>query len=202
LARGLDVAVTHPRLQRAHRHTGRHSRSEGVTEVVKAMHYVKMYGAERLSVPAEDRCLVERTHRQRVGEHQLVVARVLGRVVEPVELARYGVRHRHAARRAFALGRPELVEHVVLPDSDARRPPVDVAPAQRDQLALAEPGHRCRNVERSIDGVVRALRGVVGERQDLVGLEEADVFAALRRRQLYPVSDVLRDPALALREAE
>ena len=45
--------------------------------------------------------------------------------------------HSHVA----ALGRDDLAVAVVAPDSDRLTGEVDVAPAQRDELAAAQPGH-------------------------------------------------------------
>ena len=53
--------------------------------------------------------------------------------------------------------------------------PVDVAPAQPEQLALAHPGHRRGQVHHALD----PAEGVIGhgaqQRLDLLGVEEANI---------------------------
>ena len=54
------------------------------------------------------------------------------------------------AARAPGLRRAELAAHVAAADADPAGGPVDVAPAQREQLALAQPGHRRGEVQHAL----------------------------------------------------
>ena len=65
---------------------------------------------------------------------------------------------RDRAARALGLGVGELAPHIRRNDADLARDEVDVAPAQAEQLALAQTGHRCGEVE----GRARSPEGVVG----------------------------------------
>ncbi len=78
-------------------------------------------------------------------------------------------------RRALALGRAELPADVVLAHADAAGGPVDVLPAQREQLALAQTGHRGGEEDRAVERVELARAGVLDERVDLVEREETDL---------------------------
>jgi hypothetical protein len=68
---------------------------------------------------------------------RVVVGPPRARLVEPVELGRDAVGERHAARPAAALGRVHLARARTLRHPRAAAGPVDVAPAQVEQLALA-----------------------------------------------------------------
>lgn len=72
-----------------------------------------------------------------MAEDEVVVSAVRGATVAGVELRSDAVRERDRARRAMGLGRPELSADEAPAHPQAAGEPVDVAPAQRDQLALS-----------------------------------------------------------------
>jgi hypothetical protein len=98
-----------------------------VAQVVEAVRHVELRCFERQAVAAQDRRLIHRPARQRVGEHEIVVAGRRGRLEQPVQLARDNIGHRHRPRRTPRLRRAELPEHVVLTHPHARRWPVNVS---------------------------------------------------------------------------
>ena len=83
-----------------------------------------------------------------------------GGLREPVEDAADLVGHRHRPGRPSRLRGAELAAHVVLPDANPGGGPVDVAPAQRDELALAQTGQR----RGEPDGLVELLEDAGGGR--------------------------------------
>ena len=94
---------------------------------------------------------------------------------------------RDAAGAAARLRRLELTAHKRLANADLARPPVEVEPAQREQLALPQPRHRCHQVQRPLE----RPPGVVGNAalehgHELRLLEEADLAARLDHRQRRP----------------
>jgi hypothetical protein len=108
-----------------------------VPQVVEAVRGVQPRRLERPAVAAQDRGLAQRLGAQGVREYERVVVGLARGLEQPLQLGADRVGHRHAARRAPRLRRAELADDVVLADANAPRQPVDVAPAQRDQLALA-----------------------------------------------------------------
>jgi hypothetical protein len=139
----------------------------------------------------------------RVREDELVVAAPQRFLVQEVELAGEPVGERHAARRALGLGRAELAAHVGPPHPHAARGPVDVAPAQPEQFALAHAGHRGREVHPALDAAKVVVRYRAQQRLDVLGLEVADVGIARRRLRLVDERAGVRDdPAFAPRELE
>jgi hypothetical protein len=173
-----------------------------VTQVVEAVHLVELRGLQGLAVAAQDRGLVELVACVRVGEDEVVVSLPARRLEEPIEFTRDGVGERDAACRPLRLGRAELPEHEVLPDADARGWPVDIAPAQLDELALTEPSHRRGEVQRAVDRLIlpRLRRG--GECGHRVDVEEVNLLAALGSGQVDVTRDVDGDPALTLGEVQ
>src|ERR1039458_8055005 len=137
--RRLNVAVAHPFLQGAHRHARRrHRRAERVAQIMKAMMLVQAGSLQRFAHPVQHGGLLERAalgRGSRVGEDQLALGGSAARLVVAVQRAADLGSHRHAAEGPPGLRRPELAHHIVLPHTDRARRPVDVAPAQRAQLA-------------------------------------------------------------------
>ena len=82
---------------------------------------------------------------------------------------------------AAALRRRQRAGRVARGHADVLAREVDVAPAQRDELALAQSGERGQEEQRAVLLVV----GVPHEREDLVGREHVD--AARRRRRARAV---------------
>lgn len=95
-----------------------------------------------LVAPAQFR-RVERAPGLRVAERKVVVASVGAALVLALELCGQPVGHRHGSARAARLRRAELAGGVCTSAADHAGRPVDVAPAQCEQLALAKPGQRC-----------------------------------------------------------
>jgi hypothetical protein len=93
-----------------------------------------------------------------MAEDEMIVALVERALEVAIELAAEPIGHRQGARGALGLRRAQAPARVVAPHADHRRRPVHVAPAQGHQLALAQAGHRRREIE-----------GVIGERAN-VGL--------------------------------
>jgi hypothetical protein len=95
-----------------------------------------------------------------MSEHQVTVALEPGALEQSLELAPDLVSHRHGAGRAAGLRRPELAPDVVLAHPDPGHRPVDVAPAQRHQLTLAQSSHRRGEEQRPVDRLIHAGAGV------------------------------------------
>src|SRR5215217_5796178 len=94
---------------------------------------------------------LERGSELGVAEDQVVVGRVRGSAMVDVGLGG------DANRRAVRLRRSELAPDEALADSEAPCEPVDIAPAQRQQLALSQPGHRCGEPHEAVDATERAV---------------------------------------------
>lgn len=71
-----------------------------------------------------------------MAEDEVVVSAVRCGTVVGVELRSDAVCERDRARRAMGLGRPELSADEAAAHPQAASEPVDVKPAQREQLAL------------------------------------------------------------------
>jgi hypothetical protein len=124
-----------------------------------------------------------------VREHQVVVplpSRVLG---QQLQLGGDAAGQRDAAGGALGLRRAELAADEVAPHADPPRGPVDVAPAQREQLALAHPRHRRSQVHHALDAAEPVVRNRAQQRLDLLGLEEVDVGVGLGERRLLDALD-------------
>ncbi len=141
----LGVGVTEELLDRSHRLAGGgEARRECVAQVVKADHADPAVAAGLLEALC-DLAAIERVAGLRVGEDEIVVAVVGGPLGPAVQFAREAVGHRHRpSRRELGLALARVLaanEGVAYSDSLYR--PVDVAPAETEQLALPKAGHRC-----------------------------------------------------------
>lgn len=86
-----------------------------------------------------------------MAEDELVVC-VEGRaLVVALEFDGHPVGHRYAAARSLGLGLAEFAAGDIAPDANHPGGPVDIAPAQRDQLALAQSRQRSGQIERFLD---------------------------------------------------
>jgi hypothetical protein len=121
-----------------------------------------------------------------MGEDEVVGSAEARAAVLGVELGHQAVGHRHGPRRAPRLGRAELAADVVAPDADAAGEPVDVALAQRQQLALAQPGHRRRQVQRVL-GRTPLVVEVDGPQQRLLDENAVDAPPTEPRLLTAPV---------------
>ena len=160
--RRLRIRVAHPVLQRAHRRAGgRHPRAERVAQLVER-DPVDVRAVDRLLEAADELRAVERLAGFGMAEDEIAVARV-DRPRAQIERARRDpLGHRHRTARAGRLRIAELTADVRGHDPDLARVEVDIAPAQAQQLALAQSGHRRRQIQRRLDpaeGVVRVRRG-------------------------------------------
>jgi hypothetical protein len=190
LHRRLDVGVAHPLLHAPDVGLADHPRPEGVAQVVEDV-VIEAGGAQRAVQAPRHALAVHRRAGHRVAEHERVIG-LKARVLEvALERPADRVRQRHRARRALALRRAELAHHVVLADADARCRPVDVHPAQGEQLAEPQAGHRGRAVH---DGVqLERVELEQGQRADLgrVGHgRELDADARVRARPATPHGEV------------
>src|SRR6476660_5441866 len=119
-------------------------------------------------------------------EHQVVVV-LVGRALEVAfEFASYAIRQGNRPRTAAALGRSPVTANEVLPDPNTTRYPVDIAPAQAEQLTLPEAGHGGSEVQHSVG---RPERVIVGhgpqKRLYLLHIEEANVGVLLDPRSVH-----------------
>src|SRR4029077_10056950 len=135
-----------------------------------------------------------------VGEDQIVVCSIRG----ALEVAAQPVAHRTGegtgAGAAAGLRRDPVATHVVAAHADLARFPVDVAPAQGEQLALAQPGHRGGH-EEGVVGGPEWLGGQVdcAEKGGQLGLvQEADIRARLHDRRVDELARVLTAPPFLL----
>ncbi len=156
---------------------------------------VERRGLEHLAISAQIRGLAERPAGDRIGEYEAVDLGLHERPVEPVGLAGEAVGHRDAATAPTGLRRVELAEHPVLPDADATSGPVDVAPAQGDQFAMAQARHDGGQVEGPVDRAVRAGLDVAQHCFALGLVEEPDLLVLRDARQFDGVARVRRGPA-------
>ena len=130
-----------------------------------------------------------------MGEHVVVVALERRRLEQPVEHAADLIGHRHRARGSPRLRCPVAPADVVAPHADHAGDPVDITPAQREQLAEPQSGHRRHEVQRPVDLLVHAAPGVLdqplelGERQepDLLGLGDRGQLGAVARVRARPL---------------
>jgi hypothetical protein len=105
-----------------------------------------------------------------LGEHECAVVGRWSSAIEAGKPFGSGVDERHGADLA-GLGRRRGAGRIAGTDPDDMRREVDVAPAQRPQLAHAQPGE-CRDDE---DRGVLVIDGRVSEGIDLLGREDVDV---------------------------
>ena len=96
-----------------------------------------------------------------------------------------------------------MAPDVVLPDPEARRRPVDVPPAQGEQLALAEAGHRRRHVH----GAIRWAQDLIIRDRPEQGLhfldrEEPNVLVLLDLGTVHLLDRVAIAPSLPSTELE
>lgn len=76
----------------------------------------------------------------------------------------------------MGLGGVHLPAREVVGDAHAPDLPVDVEPLQREQLALAQPGERGGQIQRSLDAAEGVLRHRVDQLVEFGWLEEADAL--------------------------
>ena len=121
----------------------------------------------------------------------------------PLELGGNAIGHRYGATGASALGRRVLAAGVAAPDTDQAGAPVDVAPAQRGQLALAEPCHGGGEPEHAIGRTEKVVGRGTQQRLELLAVEEMDVGIGRRRRRPVDHRDgLIVDPPALERERE
>lgn len=111
-----------------------------------------------------------------------VVVRLVGRALEvALELAGEAIGERDRTNSSRALGTPERAPRVALGDPDAAGDPVDVAPAQSEQLADPQAGHRGSQVERALDLAQDVVGHGADQRLDLGRAQELDPLLAVSR---------------------
>ena len=191
-------------LERAHRRAGgRHPRSEGVAELVER-DPVDVRAVDRLLEAAHELRSVERLAGVGMAEDEIAVARVDGLRAQLAERQSHSLGHRDRPARASRLRIAELAADVRGDDSDLARVEVDVAPAQTEQLTLAQSGHRRRQVERRLDPAERV--GGIGRGKELFELglvEELDPrLGFLHCRPIGELHRVRRAPALPQTQVE
>src|SRR4051794_26355757 len=116
-------------------------------------------------------------------EHEIVVALPIGHLPQAFQRSCHAIGQRNAADAAAALGRAELATDERLSDTQAACGPVDVAPAEREQLALAQSGHGCGEGEWSLGGAQDVVRNRSDDRLELGLVEVADVVRRLGPRR-------------------
>src|SRR5689334_9338026 len=110
----------------------------------------------------------------RMAEDEIVVSAVDRACVERVELGAYAVGEWHRSGRPLRFRRTELPANVTLAHAQATREPVDIPPPQAQKLALPQPGHRGRQVERALERSEVVVRDGAQQRLELRIVEEAD----------------------------
>ena len=196
--------MSHPLLQGSHRHPrGGHPGAEGVTQVVEA----------DLPYASDLQCLLETLHEGGmredlagvgVGENEILVLVVEGALEMSFQLGGDSACQRHRPRAPFRLRGKQVAADVVSPNPDPLRAPIDIAPAQRQQLALAQAGHRCGEEYGEVGMAERfGLRiDRSQERLQLVPIQEVDVGALLDPGAADQLAGILAAPAPALGEGE
>jgi hypothetical protein len=116
---------------------------------------------------------VEDVAGQRVREDEIALAAPARSLEVTLELAGQAIGERDGAA-VVRLGRVERPARVGLGHPDSPRAPVDVKPAQPEELALAQASHRGRQVERALDRPELVLRNSPHHGLKLLGLQEAD----------------------------
>jgi hypothetical protein len=170
--------MTHPLLQRAHRHPCRRHRSaKRVPQIVKAMTRLNARSLKRTPVSTHQRTATEHLARSGLGEHEVIRASPPGLQAPGVQLARDPTTQRDAAFLATTLRGVELTEDVATANTNPPCVPVHVLPAQRDQLALPQPGHRRHDVQRTIERLMFARHHGPRKRIDLSDREKANLLA-------------------------
>src|SRR5437879_2826168 len=94
-----------------------------------------------------------------------------------LELRGDPVSKRYRAARAAAFRRAQLATAEAAPHPNDRDGPVDVSPAQRQQLALTEPRHRRGQVEDPLELAEMVVGHSPHDRLHLLDLEIANVGA-------------------------
>src|SRR5215211_2295773 len=114
-----------------------------------------------------------------MAKDEVIVCREGGTLRECLELGADSISHRNGAEAAAGLRRAERAANVGASDAQLARKPVHVVPAQPEQLPLAQSGHGCGQVQRSLERAERIARNRGEDRLDLLEREEADVWVAL-----------------------
>jgi len=123
---------------------------------------VQVGSLERLPEAAHELGAVERSAGLGVAEHEVTVARVERALVQLGQCDRDALCHRDRSARADGLRIAEFTADVRRHHANLVRLEVDVAPAQAEQLALAQAGHGRRQIQHRLDtaeGITRKLRG-------------------------------------------
>lgn len=141
---------------------------------------------------------------QRTGEDEIVLAREAGAPKVGPQLLFHPVRKRHRAFTAARLWRRPMTARVVAAYPDPLRFPINVAPAQREQLPLAHAGHGRSQEDRSVGGPEGLLGDVDGgdHRIELYLVENPDLRALSYLRAAHGAAWVLLAPAVAHGEVE
>jgi hypothetical protein len=116
-----------------------------------------------------------------------------------LELARQAVGEWHRPRGALRLRLAELAADVTLAHAHPGGGPVDVAPAQRRQLPLAQTGHRGGEVQDPVERLEGAVRNRSQQCVELGLVEKADLGILSRRlRERDVLAGVAGNPPLLL----
>jgi hypothetical protein len=190
LHRGLNVGVAHPFLDSAEVGDTDDPRAECVAEVVEAQP-AERRSLERGAVALRQRGAVEVAARD-PDEDQVVVAGEELSLAEPGERLPDLRRHRNRADLA-GLRRREVAVRVAGSDANGGAGEVDVSPAERDELALAEAGECCGEEDRCVLLGVRRS----DESHDLLGREDLDLRLGRGARLLH-VGDRIGRQAIQL----
>src|SRR5260221_4918388 len=125
--------------------------------------------------------MVEHSALLGVGEDQIVVRSIRGALEVAAQLVGHLIGERNGARAAAGLGCDPVAAHVVAAYADLACLPIDVAPAESEQLALAQPRHRSGQEKGVVSGPERL--GVQVDRAEKGGqlllVQEADIRAWL-----------------------
>lgn len=109
----------------------------------------------------------------RVAEDEVVIGAMGAASRVLLELGSDPVGHGDGAARATALRRAELAACVATTDANHARGPVDVAPSERQQLALSEAGHRGGQVYRALERPEMVVGNGAEQRLKLLDFEES-----------------------------
>ena len=174
-AGGAVVAVAEPFLDRAERCAGGgHAGAEGVAEVVEADGSEAGSAGGGLEAFADEGG-VEDAAARGVAEDEIELSLVAGALEVRAELVADAVGEGDGAARAACLRGAELAAAVGAADADEAGVEVDVLPAQREQLAAPQAGHRGGQVEDVLGAAERVVGGVGEERLELGLGEVADL---------------------------
>jgi hypothetical protein len=111
-----------------------------------------------------------------------------GRLLPSAKLPRKMTAQRHATRRTAALGRVELAENVVAHNANSAVLPGDVLPAQCGQLALTQPGHCGRQVQRPVKLLMFTKSSGIGECFNLLHRQVTNLRGSGESRQSPPTA--------------